>query len=93
MFAFYEINTVHKQSPAHWEYVWGVKYAKQVDRYMGKTRFNWVLRKGLTQRHGQSTCVSIVDLHNTLLGTSLPTNFMHVCKQPDLTHVPLELNM
>ncbi len=63
---------------------------------MEKTRFNWVLRykdKSLTQRHGQGTCVSIVDLHNTLLGTPLPTNFMHVCKQPDLAHMPLELNV
>ncbi len=62
---------------------------------MTKTRFKCVLRykdKSLTQRHGQSTCVSIVDLRNKLLGTSLPTNFMHVCKQPDLTHMPLELD-
>ncbi len=33
--------------------------------------------------------MAIVDLHNTLLGTPLPTNFMHVCKQPDLAQMPL----
>ncbi len=49
--------------------------------------------KSLTQRHGQSTRVSIVDLRYTLLDTSLSTNFMHVCKQPDQAHMPFELSV
>ncbi len=92
---FYEINTVHKQSPAQWKHWWVLSMQnRSTDSW--QTRFKWVLRykdKSLTQSHGQGTYVSIVDLHYTLLGTSLLTNFMHVCKQPHLAHMPLELNV